>query len=201
MRVGWFIVACMLIATFGVREVVMAEEPETEPEVKTKVRIEIGQASFGYQDEGGEKARLPEVPIGEYFKVKVKWSREAERGQTLALRNFRYAVFEPELAFKLYRKEDSEIWTGFVEADLLLDRDDSEVRVREVSFPRPGSGDYSEAILKFVDTDVTKRILGSVDGLRPPTGALLIFFDVELTDSDDRVFYFDPPWAGKRGGG
>lgn len=179
----------------------MAEEPETEPEVSTKVRIEIGQASFGYQDQGGEKTRLPEVPIGEFFKVKVKWTRDAEHDQTLALRNFRYAVLEPELAFEQYRKEDSEIWTGFVEAGLWSDRDGKKVEVSEVRFTRPGSGDYSEAILKFEDTELTQRILGSVDGTRPPTGVLLIFFDVELTDSAARVFYFDPPWAGKRGGG
>ena len=202
MRVMWWsIVACMLIATLGVGEVLMAEEPKKEPEVKTKVRIEIGQASFGYRDQHGDKTSLPEVPIGEYFKVKVKWTGEAARGENLILSQFRYAALEVESAFSQEQEEGSAIWNPTEEATLWLTQDGKEAMVSEVNLTRPGSGDESEAILKLEISDLTKRILGSADGRQPPTGALLVFFDVELTDRAGRVYYFDPPWAGKRGGG
>jgi hypothetical protein len=168
-------IALLLVASLGITEVVMAEAPETEPEVQTKVRIEIGQASFGYRDHKDAKTRLPEVPIGEYFKVKVKWVRDAARVRVLKLNNFRYLVLDPEAAVWETQESETRLW---------LKRDGKEAATSEVVFSTDGS---DEADLKFEYPELT--------------GALLIFFDVELKDGESRVFFFDPPWAGKRGSG
>ena len=187
-------IATLLVACQGLAEAPSDEASTTEPEVKTKVMIEIGHHSFAYRkldDEGEattEKTRLPEVPIGQKFKVKVRWTRNEKQDALLSLRNFRYQVLASEALTQPQSDPDSPLWKEGGEAGLLLEREGKMIPVTDVGFKRPASGDVSEATLLFEAIDFGSE-------------ARLIFFDVELKEGDEQVFLFDPPWVGKRGGG
>ena len=163
------------------------------------VEILIGEASFEYV--GKAKTPVPEVTFGKKFDIVVTWPKGTGGIQSLAFSDFTVVGLKFEDAALPPKEGSPPMWRRIGPATLEADAGGGyELNDGEVRFLKPGDGSPSQGTFILIGPEEMDDLLGRPGTAEEARGTVLIFFNVELQDQDGkRIFFFDPPWAGKKG--
>lgn len=175
----------LMVATLGIQEVAMAEEPEE----KAEVQIVIGRASYEYKEKMAMP--IPEVPIGKDFDIEVEWKGDTGEDQVLVLSDFVAVTADLEAVSVPSERCDQPIWQRIEGEGLTIEGEGYvEPEDGKVKFRNPAPGAKSRGTFK----------LHGPKSLEDDDQLVLIFFNVELETAKGETVLFDPPWAKKRRG-